>query len=152
MNDNEDNIDINNLELANSKSRILAFLIDYLLINILVLILVWDKIAVTDGSMESIALIITDYFVPVLIIEFLYQTFFIWYYGATIGKIALKIRVIDFHSLSKVSFGTAMSRAIFRIIDKHILMLIGFLMFFFTDSRQTLHDKFAKTLVVNGQK
>jgi uncharacterized RDD family membrane protein YckC len=146
----EENIDIDNLELANTKKRILAFVIDYTLINILVIVLIWDKIALTDGTTESIALLLTDFIVPVLLIEFLYQTFFVWYYGATIGKIALKIRIIDFDTLSKVSLMTAVNRSIFRIVDKHVFMLLGFLMFFFTDSRQTLHDKFAKTLVVNG--
>jgi uncharacterized RDD family membrane protein YckC len=146
----EENIDIDNLELANTKKRILAFIIDYTLINILVIVLIWDKIALTDGTTESIALLLTDFIVPVLLIEFLYQTFFVWYYGATIGKIALKIRIIDFDTLSKVSLMTAVNRSIFRIVDKHVFMLLGFLMFFFTDSRQTLHDKFAKTLVVNG--
>jgi uncharacterized RDD family membrane protein YckC len=151
MNSNQDdNIDIDNLELANTKKRILAFIIDYTLINILVIALIWDKIALTDGTTESIALLLTDFIVPVLLIEFLYQTFFVWYYGATIGKIALKIRIIDFDTLSKVSLMTAVNRSIFRIVDKHVFMLLGFLMFFFTDSRQTLHDKFAKTLVVNG--
>lgn len=151
MNSNQDdNIDIDNLELANTKKRILAFVIDYTLINILVIVLIWDKIALTDGTTESIALLLTDFIVPVLLIEFLYQTFFVWYYGATIGKIALKIRIIDFDTLSKVSLMTSVNRSIFRIVDKHVFMLLGFLMFFFTDSRQTLHDKFAKTLVVNG--
>jgi uncharacterized RDD family membrane protein YckC len=77
MNSNQDdNIDIDNLELANTKKRILAFIIDYTLINILVIALIWDKIALTDGTTESIALLLTDFIVPVLLIEFLYQTFF----------------------------------------------------------------------------
>jgi uncharacterized RDD family membrane protein YckC len=149
-NKQDDNIDIDNLELANTRSRILAFTIDYTLINILVIILIWDKILLTDGTTESIALLLADFIVPVLLIEFLYQTFFIWYYGATLGKIALKIRVINHDDFTKVDLMTAVNRAIFRIIDKHLIMMLGFLMFFFTDSRQTLHDKFAKTLVVNG--
>ena len=79
----------------------------------------------------------------------IYQTYFIWYYGATIGKTIMKLKVIDFNHLGRVTFIQALIRSMGRIISESFFY-IGFLMAFYTESRQTLHDKFGKTLVVNA--
>ena len=147
---NQKEVDVNNLELADTSSRVKAFLIDYFLINVLVTILLWDQISTTNGGIEDLTFILGTAIVQIILIEIVYETFFLWYYGATIGKILSNIRVIHFDDFSKINLPTAFGRAVMRAIDKHILMFIGFIMYFFTESKQTLHDKIAKTLVVNA--
>jgi uncharacterized RDD family membrane protein YckC len=146
----DEEVDVDNLELADTSSRVKAFLIDYFLINVLVTILLWEQLSTTDGSLENLTLVLASAIMQIIFIEIIYETFFLWYYGATIGKILSNIRVIHFDDFSKITFGTAFLRSIFRAIDKHILMFIGFFLYFFTESKQTLHDKIAKTLVVNA--
>lgn len=142
-------VDINNLELANSRSRIKAFVIDDLLITFITLIMLWDQVQNTSGDFMSVMIVLNGAFIQVVLLKFLYQTFFIWYYGATLGKMAAKIKVIDFNQFSRVRFDQALLRSAIRIVSESIFYL-GFVLFFYTDSKQTLHDKVSKTLVVNA--
>lgn len=142
-------VDINNLELANSRSRIKAFVIDDLLITCVTLIMLWDQVQNTSGDFMSVMIVLNGAFIQVVLLKFLYQTFFIWYYGATLGKMAAKIKVIDFNQFSRVRFDQALLRSAIRIVSESIFYL-GFVLFFYTDSKQTLHDKVSKTLVVNA--
>ena len=84
------------------------------------------------------------YYLNILI----YQSFFIWYYGATIGKLVSKIRVIDFETYGRISLVSSCIRSAGRIISESVFYL-GFFLAYYGDSRQTLHDKFGKTLVVD---
>jgi uncharacterized RDD family membrane protein YckC len=146
---NQNDVDVDNLELANTRSRIKAFVIDDILISTVVIILMWEQIQATPGDLGSVLMVMNQAFFQVILMKFIYQTFFIWYYGATLGKMAAKIRVIDYDNFSKVGFDRALMRAVMRIVSESIFY-IGFLLFFYTDSKQTLHDKVAKTLVVNA--
>ena len=144
----DNNINIDNLELASYGSRIKSFIIDDLLLTIITIIIFWQPISNTNGDFMSVIAILNQAFLQILILKFLYQTFFIWYYGATLGKMAAKIRVIDFDHYGRVSLGSAMMRAMIRIVSESIFYL-GFFLSFFSESKQTLHDKIARTLVVN---
>ena len=142
-------IDIDKLELASRKKRLQAFVIDDILISLVSLLIVWDKVALVGNDMFGILEVMNQAFVQILFLKLLYQTFFIWYYGATIGKIIMKIRVIYEGTLGPVDLTTALMRSAGRIISESIFYL-GFILAYYTEGRQTLHDKIAKTLVVNG--
>lgn len=149
MDDKDKKIDIDNLELAPFRSRIKSFIIDDLLITLLVVLMFWEQVVASSGDMMQVMLIINHAVWEVMLIKFIYQTFFIWYYGATIGKIVAKIRVIDFDNYGRVTFLNAMVRSASRILSE-IFFYIGFIVANFNDARQTFHDKFARTLVVNA--
>ncbi len=138
-----------NLQLASMPSRVIAFIIDDLLISLVFVLLFWNQITSSDGQLINMLIIISEHVIQVLLLKFVYQGFFVWYYGATIGKIVTKIRVIDYNHFGRVSLSTSFIRSITRIFSEYILY-IGFIIGFFTDGRQTLHDKTAKTLVVNA--
>lgn len=146
--DNSQDIDIDKLELASMRSRLFAFIIDDLSITLIVLLIFWDKIAMVDGELTAVMTIMNEAFFQIIILKFVYQTFFIWYYGATIGKIAAKIKVIDYDHFGRVSLFSSAIRSFGRIISE-TFFYIGFLVAYYTESRQTFHDKFGKTLVVN---
>lgn len=145
---NSNNQDINNLELASMNSRIKAFIIDDLLITFVVIIMLWDQISQTGDDIAALLIILNQYAIPVLVLKFIYQSFFVWYYGATLGKMAAKIKVIDYYHFGRVSFTSAMIRSFGRIISE-LFFYIGFLIGFFNDGRQTFHDKIGRSLVVN---
>lgn len=149
MNNKLDQIDTDNLQLASMRSRLKAFVIDDLSITLLVMIILWDKISSTNGDLMSTMMIMNEAFVQIVILKFIYQSFFIWYYGATIGKLIAKIRVIDFDSYGRISFTSSCIRSAGRVISEAVFYL-GFFLAYFGDSRQTFHDKFGKTLVVDA--
>lgn len=145
---NKQGVDIDNLQLASVGSRIKAFVIDDLSITLIVMLMLWDKIEASSGDFIALMAIMNSAFLEIIVLKFLYQTFFIWYYGATIGKMAAKIKVIDYNHFGRVSLTNSIIRSFGRIISE-MAMYVGFLFAFFTDSRQTFHDKIGKTLVVN---
>ncbi|MEA3384085.1 MAG: RDD family protein [Campylobacterota bacterium] len=144
-----DNIEVNDLQLASMRSRIKAFIIDDLSITLIVMLLLWDSIVLAKGDLITIMTIMNEAFFQIIVLKFIYQSFFIWYYGATIGKIVSKIKVIDYDNFGKVSLVNSVIRSFGRIISE-ALFYVGFLLAYYTDSRQTFHDKFGKTLVVNA--
>ena len=145
---NNENIDISKLELASNKKRLYSFVIDDLLVSLITIFLLWTPIQNVNGDMEAVMIIMNEAFIQILIIKVLYQSFFIWYYGATLGKMLMKIRVIDFENYNKITFAQSVLRSASRIVSESIFY-IGFMLAFYTKSKQTLHDKIAKTLVVN---
>jgi len=148
MDNNIDNIDVDNLSLASMKSRVKAFVIDDLSITLIVVIILWDRISASNGDLMTTMIIMNEAFFQIVILKFIYQSFFIWYYGATIGKLIAKIRVIDFDDYGKVSLFNSCIRSAGRILSEAVFY-IGFIFAYFSDAKQTFHDRFAKTLVIN---
>ena len=142
-------IDTSNLQLASIGARMKAFIIDDLSITLLVLLILWDKIAATNGDVLAVVTIMNEAFFQIIVLKFIYQTFFIWYYGATIGKFVAKIRVIDFDNYGKISLVNSAIRSAGRIVSEAVFY-IGFLVANYTESKQTFHDKIGKSLVVNA--
>jgi len=149
MSDNRDQIDTSNLQLASMKSRMKAFVIDDLSITLLVIVILWDRISSTNGDLVTTMMIMNEALMQIIVLKFVYQTFFIWYYGATIGKQISKIKVIDYNNYGRVSLVNSSIRSAGRVISESVFYL-GFFLAYFTDSRQTFHDKFSKTLVVDA--
>ena len=140
----------NNLQLASMRSRVLAYLIDDLLMTFIIMIIFWESIfAISDDSNALMNLMKVELVTPLIMLKIIYHTFFVWYYGATIGKIVTKIRVIDVDTWGKVSIFSSFLRAVGRIFSE-MFFYIGFLIGFFNDGRKTFHDISGKTLVVNA--
>lgn len=137
-----------NLTLASIKKRSLAFFIDEMLLSFLLVIAMSDSFA-NAKTMEDIIILTNSYVMQYILMKIVYQTFFVMQYGATLGKLAVKIRVIDIQTMSNPSFSISLNRAIFRIISE-MLFYLGFLWGMFDPTRQTWHDKTARTLVVNA--
>ncbi len=70
-------------------------------------------------------------------------------YGATLGKIIMKIQIVEASTLSTPSFTSAFNRAVFRIFSE-LFLYLGFLWGTMNPLRQTWHDKTARTLVVDA--
>ena len=138
-----------NLELASFTRRAIAFVIDDLIVSILVLIIFWENISSTGDDLAAMLVVMNQFILPVLFLKLVYQAFFVYYYGATIGKIIVKIRVIDYNHFQRVSLSSSILRSFARILSE-MFFYIGFVFAFFTEGRQSFHDKMGKTLVVNA--
>jgi len=136
------------LTLASIKKRALAFFIDEMLLSFLLVIAMSDAFS-NAKTMQDIIIVTNSYLFEYLLMKIVYQTFFVMQYGATLGKLAVKIRVIEIATLANPSFVVSLNRAIFRIISE-MLFYLGFLWGVMNPTRQTWHDKTAKTLVVNA--
>ena len=136
------------LQLASIPKRAVAFFIDEMLLSFLLIIAMSDSFSKAQ-TVEDIILLTNNYIMQYILMKIVYQTFFVMQYGATLGKLAMKIRVIDIATLDNPSFAVSLNRAIFRIISEMIFYL-GFLWGIFDPWRQTWHDKTAKTLVIDA--
>ena len=141
-------LEANHLTLASIAKRSYAFFIDDLIVSGLVFIIFYENIA-SAKSVEEVVMIINSAFWSIISIKIIYHTFFVWKYGATMGKMLFKIRVVDEKSFLNLDFSKSLIRAIGRIVSESLFYL-GFLWGFLSPTKQTWHDKFAKSLVIDA--
>ena len=79
------------ITLASIKSRVLAFVIDEMLLSFLLIIALWDSFAQAK-TMEDIIYVSNSFILEYMTMKIFYQAFFVMNYGATLGKIVTKIK------------------------------------------------------------
>jgi uncharacterized RDD family membrane protein YckC len=93
------------------------------------------------------------FMVPMLLLEYglpaAYEIFFIGKYGATPGKMLLKVKVVSPDG-GKISYARSTGRYFAKILSGMILY-IGFLMAFWDDEKRALHDRICQTRVISTQ-
>jgi len=141
-------LDREGMKLASFNKRAIAFMLDDMIISLIFAVIFWDKFK-TLVEPEALVLFINSLFIYILIVKTIYQTIFIALYGQTLGKMVMKIRVINREYLDQPSYLEAIQRAVVRAVSE-VAFYIGFVWANFTPLRQTWHDKFAKTLVVDA--
>ena len=75
-----------------------------------------------------------------------YTTWFLGRYGATLGKMACKIKVVTADG-ERVSYARALGRHFAEFISS-LILLIGYIMAAFDNQKRTLHDRICNTRVV----
>ncbi|MGH2554722.1 MAG: RDD family protein [Actinomycetota bacterium] len=70
--------------------------------------------------------------------------------GQTIGKRAVGIRVLDFHSGTSIGYARALGRNVFAYFISPILLL-GYLWMLWDREKQTWHDKVVSSVVVPSE-
>lgn len=148
-------------EYAGFWRRFVAYLIDKLILSVLSLILILPLLAIIGlgamtnpdfGSESSVGLLMAligayfTFIVLIVVAEWLYFSLMESKKGATLGKMAMSIRVTDLQG-SPISFGRASGRYFGKILSGLILG-IGYLMAGWTQQKQALHDILAGCLVV----
>ncbi len=139
---------IEEYQIANTRRRMGAFVIDDIMISIFLMIIFYDQLVSLKDPM-ALSLFLQDNLLAFMLLKTLYQTFFVWNNGMTPGKMIMKIRVVEIDGGYIPSLGTAFLRASLRIVSESLFYL-GYIMAYFNPLVQTLHDKFAKTVVVNA--
>lgn len=136
------------MELAPIGKRGLAFFIDELLLTTLFMIVLWEGISQTD-TMEQLLFVTNAYVLEYMGMKIVYQTVFTAMYGASLGKMAAKIRVVSMDEGEMPGWIASFNRAVFRIISEMIFYL-GFIWAMFDPGNQGWHDRTARTVVVNA--
>ena len=163
--------------LADFGTRLLSHLIDTAILSGIAMVLLVPVIFVmffnlipdltssVDGTGPILTAddVIADFFVPLLLIELgLFVLMLAGYYvyfvemmfrnGQTVGKKAMKIRVIPFEPGATLTRGMAAKRYLIEfpvgIIVPFFNYLDGLWQLWDKPYQQTLHDKFAKTVVI----
>jgi len=137
-----------NISLAPFPKRFFAYFIDEILVSFLFVMIYIGSIEESNNIEETINMI-NGLVIYIMILKAVYQTFFVWMYGATLGKIFMKIRVVSINDLENPQLLYSLNRAIVRILSESIFYL-GFVWAFMNSKRESWHDKAGRTLVVNA--
>lgn len=144
----QDRLHKEEMQLASIKKRSMAFFVDEMLLSFLLIMGLGDSF-LEAKTLEDMILLTNKFFLEYMAVKIIYQAFFVMQYGATLGKLLLKIRVVEVKTLQKPNVIVSLNRAIVRVISE-TLFYLGFLWGVLDPSRQTWHDKSAKTLVVDA--
>jgi len=136
------------LRLASIAKRGSAFFLDELLLSLLLIISLWDAFANVEDTIELIALS-QQFTLEYIVMKILYQTIFVTLYGATLGKMLLRIRIVALPQLDTPSLSLSLNRAIVRIFSE-MFFYLGFLWGMMEPARRTWHDLSAKTIVIES--
>ena len=138
----------NQAQIAVPKKRVGAFVIDDLVVSFLFMVIFWSQISALR-TFEEINYFLTENFLIIMLIKILYHTFFVWQSGMTLGKYAMKIKVVSLQTGEVPPFHIALARASLRIVSETFFYL-GFAMAFFNPMVQTLHDKLTGCVVIDA--
>jgi uncharacterized RDD family membrane protein YckC len=136
------------LSLASLRQRAAAFGIDELLLSVIMIVILWDSIG-NANTMEEMISVTNSFLLEFMAIKILYHTFFTMQYGASLGKIVMKIRIVEISTLSNPRFLSAFNRSVFRVVSE-ILFYLGFIWAMLDPYRRSWHDRTGKTLVINA--
>lgn len=142
------------LELASRGARLGAAILDSLIAMAVFLPLMFLFGAFNAerlGEAQGPGMFLIQNVLPTVVIV-VYEALMLGAYGQTLGKMALKIKVVRADE-TPISGGQAWGRAVSRGLMglTQILGLIDSLMIF-SKNRATLHDRIAKTAVVNWRR
>ncbi|HIQ51573.1 MAG TPA: RDD family protein [Nautiliaceae bacterium] len=139
-------LDREGLKVASISKRIVAMGIDDFLISFLVVIAFIDKFQVAK-SYEEILLLTNSLFIYIFMAYTLYHWIFISLYGKTIGKMVVKIRVVDINSLDNPNFLNSFIRSLVRNFSE-MFFYFGMLYAFVDPLNRALHDIVGKCVVI----
>ena len=134
------------MQLASNFHRFISFLIDEFLITIIFWIIFYDDLREISQNSTLISDFVKDKIYYYYALMTMYQIFFIHKYSTTLGKMALKLEIIAENG-EKISASQIWLRSFVCLISGNFLYL-GFVLALFTQKRQTLHDYFAKTIII----
>jgi uncharacterized RDD family membrane protein YckC len=109
------------------------------------MLIVAYMISAADPSQPQLWLVLLSYATS-LTLSCCYQGILIGKYGATVGKMACKIRVVRADN-SPVSFGLAFGRYFAKLLSV-LTLLIGYIIAAFDNEKRALHDRVCNTRVV----
>lgn len=136
------------IALASIRQRAAAFGIDELLLSMIMIVILWDTMAQAK-TLEAMIDVTNSFLLEYMAIKIIYQTFFTMQYGASLGKIVMKIRVIELSTLSNPRFLSAFNRSVFRVVSE-LLFYLGFVWAMLDPYRRSWHDRSGRTLVINA--
>lgn len=126
-------------------ARLVAALLDGILISIAAVLITMPLNALSGGSSEVPN---TSFqFVPTLL-TWIYMVYFTAAKGATLGKKAMNLRVQNMTTGANLTYVEAFLREVVGKFLSGIVLLLGYFWMLWDPNKQTWHDKLAKSVVV----
>ncbi|MBF7045628.1 RDD family protein [Campylobacter volucris] len=141
-----DKLEKEEIVLASFKKRALAYAVDIFVVCVIVSIILFDKISLVQ-TYEEIHAILLRFVGGILFLQFCYHALFVYLYGATLGKMLLKIMVINQELLDKPNLTQSILRSGVRQISE--IYGLGFAWALSNVVLKTWHDYAAKTVVID---
>lgn len=140
-------LDREDLKIASFLKRVIAYFIDVFIVSVLVVIILYTKISAATSEAALLG-VIQNFLGGLLLLQFSYHALFGYLYGASLGKMAMKIKIISTKTLDKPSILQALIRAGVREISDRVFML-GFAWALSNPLLKTWEDLAAKTVVID---
>lgn len=141
-------LDREGLRLAPDTKRILAFVIDDIIISLIVFLALSPQIAELNNDIEKIKALISSFFIYIVTLKIVYHSIFTAIYGASIGKIIFKIKIVKVDTLDKPNALDSIIRSTFRVLSE-FLFYIPLLIAFGDPFRRAVHDLLVKSIVID---
>jgi uncharacterized RDD family membrane protein YckC len=135
-------------EVASLWQRIVSMSIDDLLISFLVVIAFYDKFA-TAKTYEEVLQLSDSLLFYIFVAYTLYHWIFVALYGKTIGKMVMKIEVIDIETFDKPSWYRSFIRSVVRNFDE-MFFYLGMVYAVFDPYNRAIHDIVGKCVVIKS--
>lgn len=135
------------IRISSFQRRLFAFLIDDFLMTILFFFLFFNSFYALRNNPEAIVDLLKETFFYLVLLRSVYHSLFTALYGASIGKILLKIRIIRVDTLDNPDLLDAVVRTFFKEIGQ----MFFYVTYFFALGDKfvrTLHDRVVKTIVI----
>jgi uncharacterized RDD family membrane protein YckC len=133
--------------------RFAAKLMDGIIMSVLLVVPMLAIMASTgafenpsEGPSDTAVVIQLVFQIIYFVVYGAYSIFFIGTYGATLGKMACKIKVVDATG-AKIGYGRATGRFFAEILSG-LIFYIGYIMVAFDNEKRALHDRLCKTRVI----
>ena len=146
-------VDLSMVEKGGFLRRLVAYLIDGIVLNIISFILIFigtiamgiDASELEGGTIEQIRLLVPLYIFGI-IVNIVYYTYFHGNTGQTPGKMICKLKVVRVNG-EPLGYGRAFLRWIGYIVS-WVVFALGFLWVIFDRQKQAWHDKIAGSYVL----
>lgn len=105
---------------------------------------------ILSGRADATSALLPSYYVMTVLMSLLdvsYQVYFVGRWGATLGKMACKVKVVRADG-SRVSYLRALARYFARILSA-LIFCIGYIMAAFDGEKRALHDRICDTRVIH---
>lgn len=125
-------------------ARLAAAIIDSILVALVVSVFTGSFNVSAEGISANALVTIPA------IVGWIYFVFMTVNYGATLGKMALKIKVQHMDTGKRLSYVEAILREVVGKFVSSIVFGVGYFWMLWDDKKQTWHDKIGKSLVVKA--
>ena len=142
----KEKLEIEGLKVASITKRAIAMAIDDFLISLLVSIAFFDSFS-NAKTYEELMRLTDSLFLYILAAYTLYHWIFVAIYGKTIGKMIVKIKVIDAQTFDKPTFLKAFIRSVVRNFDE-MFFYLGMLYAFADRFNRAIHDIIGNSIVI----
>lgn len=144
-----DILDREGLYLASNDKRVLAYIIDDIIVSFIITIAFYEQIVSLNGDMKATLQLFAELVSYIVVLAIAYHTIFTALYGGSIGKILCKIKVIRVDTLDKPNYLQSFFRSFIRIVSANFFLFVPLLFIFVDVFRRAVHDMVMQTIVID---